>query len=941
MSIVPVVEIYYDGAWRPLASGRTALYSPGIQVERGARGEQDGVPGGTGGIQAGQASMTLLSPDGIYSLRNAASPLYGKIGINTPLRIAVQPRATTGAGADASDAFARTVSNGWGAADVGGTYSLRIPGGGSSSWFAVTPGAATHAIGSAGLHVMSYLNDLVIGDTQASVTFACPVPTGGVLEPTLAVWGTSTSSYIQARVTLATSGAVTIGLYDRAGALMAETLTGLTHVGTGTPLRMSVRTVDREVWGKVWNPAGAEPDWQVTAVETVGAPFPAGAGFVGVRSGRGSGNTNAGTQFTYSDFSVTNEIPRFVGKAPRWPVSADSTGTIVTTAITARGAAGTLGQGAEPLNPAFLLAILASTGVVAVWPMTDGSGAERVAAATPATPPMSAAGMSFGADGPAGLGGAVQIWDGTTAATATAEVPSPAGADWSAAWSVGFWLRITETAAASVALPIVIETLSGPHRNWTIGMTGSTDTISVNSSNVSGTLSPISVSISGSTNPADGAWHFYVLEVQQSGAAEVTANLYVDGSFVDSDTQSGTGYLIDRPRTIRVARTDFPGGSFVNTDGVYMSGLFVAYGSVNSGPLHTAGLGHAGEAAWSRFDRLCTEAGIQYAITSGISGARTMGPQEPKTLLELLAECGVVEGAGVYEARRFDGLILGSESALINQAPSVTYAYSSSHLASFPEIVDDDQLARNYVVADRPGGSSSTYEVTSGTLSTAAPPNGIGRVPDTPSVPAYTDSVLDSYAQWYANVRCVDVPRIPSFTVTMQRDDISSDQTITDATLALDIDAQSVRLNGMPAWSGEESIDVLVTGLTEKIDQFDHTITFSGVPAKAWNNVAVWDASTSRYDSEYSTTAASFLSGTDTSLSVAIEAGRALWVTGSGSPQFPFDIKVGGVILTVTAISGTSSPQTFTVDATPVNGVSRTIAAGAPVRLANPVRYGR
>jgi len=35
----------------------------------------------------------------------------------------------------------------------------------------------------------------------------------------------------------------------------------------------------------------------------------------------------------------------------------------------------------------------------------------------------------------------------------------------------------------------------------------------------------------------------------------------------------------------------------------------------------------------------------------------------------------------------------------------------------------------------------------------------------------------------------------------------------------------------------------------------------------------------------------------------------------------------------VTAVSGASSPQTFTITQTPVNGVTKTIPSGSPVRL--------
>jgi hypothetical protein len=53
-----------------------------------------------------------------------------------------------------------------------------------------------------------------------------------------------------------------------------------------------------------------------------------------------------------------------------------------------------------------------------------------------------------------------------------------------------------------------------------------------------------------------------------------------------------------------------------------------------------------------------------------------------------------------------------------------------------------------------------------------------------------------------------------------------------------------------------------------------------------------------------------------------------LWSANDGA----FDIRVGGEVVTVTAISGASSPQTFTVTRS-VNGVVKAHSGGAAVEL--------
>ncbi|GAB3656439.1 hypothetical protein [Glycomyces tarimensis] len=75
----------------------------------------------------------------------------------------------------------------------------------------------------------------------------------------------------------------------------------------------------------------------------------------------------------------------------------------------------------------------------------------------------------------------------------------------------------------------------------------------------------------------------------------------------------------------------------------------------------------------------------------------------------------------------------------------------------------------------------------------------------------------------------------------------------------------------------------------------------------------------------------------DTSILVSSDTGNALWTTEPS--DFPFNVVIGGEVMTVTAITGHTSPQTFTV-ARSVNGVTKTHQAGSDVRLATPPRVG-
>ncbi|GAA4684482.1 hypothetical protein [Streptomyces youssoufiensis] len=106
----------------------------------------------------------------------------------------------------------------------------------------------------------------------------------------------------------------------------------------------------------------------------------------------------------------------------------------------------------------------------------------------------------------------------------------------------------------------------------------------------------------------------------------------------------------------------------------------------------------------------------------------------------------------------------------------------------------------------------------------------------------------------------------------------------------------------------------------------------AGEDAAYIDNLAlVYGAAPDRADTDGSQLAAA-VTATATTLSVATTSGP-LWTTAPA--ELPVTIAVGGEEMTVLAISGASSPQSFTVIRS-ANGISKAHAAGADVRLARP-----
>ena len=105
-------------------------------------------------------------------------------------------------------------------------------------------------------------------------------------------------------------------------------------------------------------------------------------------------------------------------------------------------------------------------------------------------------------------------------------------------------------------------------------------------------------------------------------------------------------------------------------------------------------------------------------------------------------------------------------------------------------------------------------------------------------------------------------------------------------------------------------------------------VTFNGVPESPYETGIYDDPVYGRYSSDGSTLHTGISSGA-TSMVVDIPSGP-LWTTNGA--HFPFDLSMGGERITVTAISGASTPQTFTITRS-VNGVVKAHTAGETITL--------
>lgn len=187
----------------------------------------------------------------------------------------------------AEDAFTRTVSNGWGTADSGQTWTTD---GGSASAYAVAGGTGRHILPPNLFHAT--LVPVTAPDVDLRVDFslsALPVGDSAYVFPVIR-YADTTHMYM-ARVQIVAGGGMFLTLRRRDGSetqIGSAYTTGLTYTA-GAWYTVRLAMTGSTLTGKVWLRSGPEPDWQIIATDTALT----GAASVGVRTLLGAAVSNA------------------------------------------------------------------------------------------------------------------------------------------------------------------------------------------------------------------------------------------------------------------------------------------------------------------------------------------------------------------------------------------------------------------------------------------------------------------------------------------------------------------------------------------------------------------------------------------------------------------------------------------------------------------------
>jgi hypothetical protein len=420
--------------------------------------------------------------------------------------------------------------------------------------------------------------------------------------------------------------------------------------------------------------------------------------------------------------------------------------------------------------------------------------------------------------------------------------------------------------------------------------------------------------------------------------------LGVAGFYDQSFTSTNIGTLTD----MDVIGPDF------SKDGTGTSNGLVAHISVqNSATDITATAtksvwqGLPGETVTARLTRLCNNHGIALsvldsAVAENASITGTMGPQYYDTLTTLIRECEMT-GQGVL----YDGLGVGltyvtkkRREANANGPASLVLDASQAQLMEPFQPVDDDQGTINHCDVQKRNGAVATYIDSSGPLGA----NVIGDYSTSLAVNPNSDVDLIRYAQWAVGLGTQQGYRYPTISFALE-----TNAGLIPGWLACTPQARVDVTNvaAVRRQHPDERIRLLLEGWHETIDAFTWRVTANTSSALPWNVVVLAAATGStgdgicHLDTDGSQLNASAAAGA-TSISVKTNTGPRWVASTEDADSFPFDLDVGGCKVTVTAVTGTTSPQTFTLAAGLPRAFtgSTTVGAGTPVQVWRPPVFG-
>lgn len=902
------------GGWTDITTDTLGRDSSAITIQRGRMSE---------GSRSTPTSckLSIRNADGTYSPRNPSSSLYGLIGRNTPLRFY--------------------------------TGSPHLGAGGGSGTASTSHVAPSVTATSAGLLVCAWMSDDPVNYTLPGSMTAGPAETDGTFSTMRTAYETVAAGATGTRTATASTsqGYTSVSAVVHGTITVEETLSGVSStiddvtLTTGSGTQAGWWMVAVQGWIRGLDvpmpdaPYGDDGGWILLGdSDSVTGTFAgsttaylrarvwarrinyAGAQsviFPGIAEADSSTADNQGALYVLSGVDDWNL--RASVEVPSWPQRWDITGSDVWVPLVAQGVLRRLEQGASPLKSAMRRAITGAGATVHVgrnlvptryWPLEDGADSTQAASGLSSRSAMTAAGAIQWASVSSPGSAPLPDWSQSTG-TVTGQITGVPG---DVPWGVGCLVQFEQTGSWTA---LVVGTPGGVYQQLQLVLSSTTSLVGVTAIGTPTTL------ITKATNLSDGQPHWVEIQVDTSaGTAYYTIDIDNDGG-----TVTGVAGNAGKPGSVKVQSRSTSGTATLGHVGVWSQPTSSTYVAV-IGPAID---GHNGEAAGRRIERICREEGIAIHIVGDPDDTASMGVQPASTLLDLLRECEDADGGILYEPREALGLAYRCSSSRYNQPVTLALTYGAAGEVGVPlEPVDDDRYTANDVTASRRDGSSARYEVTTGSMSIQDPPDGVGRYDTSVGLNVQADSQLIDQAGWRAHLGTWDEPRYPVLRVDLARLHSEGKSSLARTAAAMD-PGDRATIDDPPVWLPPGPVDQHAEGMTETLSQYVWDVRLVCSPAGPWQ-VATVDGDP-RVAADGSTLAED-LSSSGTSLSLASTTANGPWTTAAAS--FPLDIRVGAERITLSAISGSSSPQTATISARGVNGVQKAWSTGTEVDVWEP-----
>lgn len=557
------------------------------------------------------------------------------------------------------------------------------------------------------------------------------------------------------------------------------------------------------------------------------------------RDGRFTPRNTSGAYYPYLKRNTPLRVTvdgtvRFWGQVAEFPGRYNENGSDVYVPIVASGPLRRLAH-AGSLDATLATAIrylsTANGDITGYWPCEDASGATGIAS-----------GLNSGT---AGTFTGTPVFEAVDLSAGTHNVPTWAGASATFIPATGSSTKFT--AGCYIKLPT--SGLTGGEELFRVQVKGTAVSWRILYSPGSGgsvflqVLDTTGAELLSTANITvlDGSTFYVKLECSNSGANVAYSFSTLDAGTTISGSLTGASIGAPAAAGIGLGTIAIPADADVAVGHVVLgtSDTALFHSQFDSGRA-----AYAGESIESRLSRLATIYGLSIGVVSGATSPVEMGAQPDGTLLDVLRAAEKADAGGILrDAIDQEQLIYITRRARYNdQRAQLVMSYTAKQLVPPLEPTDDDQQLRNDVKANRTDGSSARIALTTGALSTANYPTGVGPYPFEDTYAIYSDDQLIYLASWVLRRGTVDETRFPAVTVDL----------IANPSKVGNIEAvrpgYRFQITNLPTYAGPATVDLQVLGWREHLSKSVRRVTFICEPQAPWNVFELNDTVYGRLD---------------------------------------------------------------------------------------------